>query len=266
MKQLTPKQKKTILSIVSVVVVLLFALISGRSLSETIGLFTGSSSGTELTATPKPTEALSPTEEAQPTITGEATVTPGITPTATPTPEPTATPTSAPTATPTPEPTATPTSAPTATPTPEPTVTPTSAPTATPTPEPTATPKPTKAPTPTPAPAIDENGSYTSKDEVALYLHTYHKLPGNFITKKEAEALGWVSSKGNLWDVTDHMSIGGDYFGNYEGKLPKKSGRKWYECDINYQGGRRGAERILFSNDGLIYYTDDHYETFTKLY
>ena len=234
MKQLTPKQKKTILSIVSVVVVLLFALISGRSLSETIGLFTGSSSGTELTATPKPTEALSPTEEAQPTITGEVTVTPGITPTATPTPEPTATPTSAPTATPTPEP--------------------------------TATPKPTKAPTPTPAPAIDENGSYTSKDEVALYLHTYHKLPGNFITKKEAEALGWVSSKGNLWDVTDHMSIGGDYFGNYEGKLPKKSGRKWYECDINYQGGRRGAERILFSNDGLIYYTDDHYETFTKLY
>jgi len=115
-------------------------------------------------------------------------------------------------------------------------------------------------------PAIEEDEWYSSKDEVALYIHTYGKLPGNFLTKKQAGNLGWVSSKGNLWDVAPGKSIGGDTFGNREGLLPKASGRKWYECDINYEGGYRGAERILFSNDGLIFYTDDHYESFEQLY
>jgi len=116
------------------------------------------------------------------------------------------------------------------------------------------------------APAIDEDGWYSTKDEVALYLHTFGKLPGNYLTKKEASALGWDSKKGNLWDVADGMSIGGDTFGNREGLLPAAEGRKWYECDINYQGGFRGAERILFSSDGLIYYTNDHYQSYTQLY
>lgn len=62
------------------------------------------------------------------------------------------------------------------------------------------------------------------------------------------------------------MSIGGDRFGNREGLLPDAEGRKWYECDINFSGGFRGAERIVYSNDGLIYYTSDHYESFTQLY
>ncbi len=113
---------------------------------------------------------------------------------------------------------------------------------------------------------INEDGKYTSAEEVALYIHTYGRLPSNFITKKEAMALGWNSEKGNLWDVTDRMSIGGDSFGNREGILPKKEGRKWFECDINYEGGYRGAERIVYSNDGLIYYTNDHYKTFVQLY
>ena len=108
--------------------------------------------------------------------------------------------------------------------------------------------------------------AYSSKEEVAQYLHLYGELPPNFLTKKEAETLGWDSREGNLWDVTDHMSIGGDVFGNREGRLPKKSGRKWYECDIDYEGGFRGAKRILYSSDGLIYYTEDHYETFERLY
>jgi len=114
--------------------------------------------------------------------------------------------------------------------------------------------------------AINEDGKYTSAEEVALYIRTYGRLPSNFITKKEAMALGWNSEKGNLWDVTDRMSIGGDSFGNREGTLPKKEGRKWFECDINYEGGYRGAERIVYSNDGLIYYTNDHYKTFVQLY
>lgn len=113
---------------------------------------------------------------------------------------------------------------------------------------------------------VSEDGTYTSPEEVALYLHLYGHLPSNYMTKKEAEAAGWDSSRGNLWDVAYGMSIGGNRFGNYEGALPDKDGRKWYECDVNYQGGYRGAERLLYSSDGLIYYTGDHYETFEQLY
>lgn len=113
---------------------------------------------------------------------------------------------------------------------------------------------------------ISEDGRYKTKEEVALYIHSFNKLPSNFITKKEASDLGWESSKGNLWDVTDQMSIGGDRFGNREKRLPIKEGRLYYECDLNYEGAYRGAERIVYSNDGLVYYTGDHYESFTLLY
>ena len=113
--------------------------------------------------------------------------------------------------------------------------------------------------------AVDEDGSYTTAEDVALYIHTYGHLPSNFITKKQAQALGW--SGGEVEEFRSGAAIGGDYFGNYEGLLPKKKGRKYYECDIGTVGKRsRGAERIVFSNDGLIYYTADHYESFTLLY
>ena len=115
-------------------------------------------------------------------------------------------------------------------------------------------------------PFIDEDGTYTSKDEVAAYIHEYGHLPSNFITKKQAKKLGWVSSEGNLGKVAPGKSIGGDYFGNYEGNLPEAKGRDYYECDIDSTGGYRGAKRIVFSDDGLIYYTEDHYETFELLY
>ena len=116
---------------------------------------------------------------------------------------------------------------------------------------------------------IDEDGHYTSKEEVALYIHTYGKLPSNYISKDEAEDLGWKKKDGEagqLHVVAPGMSIGGSYFGNYEGLLPEKKGRKYYECDINYVKGNRGAERIVYSNDGLIFYTGDHYESFEQLY
>lgn len=113
---------------------------------------------------------------------------------------------------------------------------------------------------------IDASKSYTTKEEVSLYLQTFDRLPDNFITKNEAGKLGWESSKGNLWDVSDQASIGGDKFGNREGLLPNKKGRQYYEADINYEGGYRGAERLVYSNDGLIYYTKNHYDSFTKLY
>lgn len=119
------------------------------------------------------------------------------------------------------------------------------------------------------AAVIDEDGHYTSKEEVALYLYTYGKLPSNFITKKEAENLGWKKKDGEagqLHVVAPGMSIGGSSFGNYEGLLPEKKGRKYFECDINYVKGNRGAERLVYSNDGLIFYTGDHYESFEQLY
>ena len=125
---------------------------------------------------------------------------------------------------------------------------------------------PSDTPTPDdPAQTLDENGTYTSKEDVSLYLHIYGHLPNNFITKKDAEKLGW--SGGSLEPYAPGMCIGGDRFGNYEGNLPTKSGRSYTECDIDTLGASsRGAKRIVFSNDGLIYYTEDHYNTFTLLY
>lgn len=116
------------------------------------------------------------------------------------------------------------------------------------------------------APAVmDFHGSYTTKEDVALYLYVYHQLPENFITKNEARDLGWEG--GGLEDYAPGMCIGGDRFGNYEGLLPDAEGRTWTECDIDTLGkNSRGAKRIVFSNDGLIYYTDDHYESFELLY
>lgn len=112
---------------------------------------------------------------------------------------------------------------------------------------------------------LDENGEYTSKDDVALYIHLYGHLPSNFVTKKEAQKKGWEG--GSLEGFFPGCSIGGDVFGNREGLLPKKDGRKYYECDIDTKGAKsRGAKRIVFSNDGLVYYTEDHYESFTLLY
>ena len=117
----------------------------------------------------------------------------------------------------------------------------------------------------TEAPALAEDGIYTSKEDVALYIHIYGCLPKNFITKDEARKLGWEG--GGLEDYAPGMCIGGDRFGNYEGLLPDAPGRKWTECDIDTLGkDSRGAKRIVFSNDGLIYYTDDHYESFQLLY
>ena len=113
--------------------------------------------------------------------------------------------------------------------------------------------------------SLQEDGTYSSRDDVALYIHTYGHLPGNFITKKEARELGW--SGGSVEDYAPGKCIGGDHFGNYEGLLPEKSGRSYTECDIDTLGSSgRGAKRIIFSNDGLIYYTDDHYASFTLLY
>ncbi len=125
--------------------------------------------------------------------------------------------------------------------------------------------EPAAEPTAEPEPLIDENGQYDSKEDVALYIHLYGHLPSNYITKREAERLGW--NGGSLEPYAPGCCIGGSHFGNYEGLLPEANGRSYTECDIGTIGKRsRGAKRIVFSNDGLIFYTDDHYESFELLY
>ena len=112
---------------------------------------------------------------------------------------------------------------------------------------------------------LDPDGWYYAAEDVALFLVTYGELPCNFITKSEARDLGWEG--GSVQKYLEGAAIGGDKFGNREGILPKADGRKYYECDIDTDGkSSRGAKRIVFSNDGLIYYTEDHYETFVLLY
>lgn len=115
-------------------------------------------------------------------------------------------------------------------------------------------------------PDVAEDGWYNTKDEVAEYIYLYNRLPGNYKTKKEAQAAGW--SGGGVEKYTgEGTAIGGDSFGNREGLLPKAKGRTYTECDIDTVGkSSRGAKRIIFSNDGLVYYTEDHYNTFELLY
>ena len=112
---------------------------------------------------------------------------------------------------------------------------------------------------------VTEEGTYDDKDHVALYIHAFGKLPSNYVTKKQAKEKGW--SSGSLEPYFPGGCIGGDYFGNNEGRLPKKKGRTYYECDIGTTGKKsRGQKRIVFSNDGLVYYTKDHYESYELLY
>ena len=130
-------------------------------------------------------------------------------------------------------------------------------------PDSTSTDAASEAASQSPSDLIPEDGTYTTKEDVALYIHTYGKLPQNFITKKAAKKLGWQG--GSLEDYAPGKCIGGDYFGNYEGLLPED--KEYHECDIGTLGkSKRGAKRIIYSDDGYIYYTGDHYESFELLY
>lgn len=109
-----------------------------------------------------------------------------------------------------------------------------------------------------------EGEYYYDLTNVVLYLELYGELPPNYITKKEAQSLGWEG--GSVEKYKQGAAIGGDSFGNREGLLPKASGRSYTECDLNTFGGRsRGAIRLVFSNDGLYFYTGDHYESFIEV-
>lgn len=97
-------------------------------------------------------------------------------------------------------------------------------------------------------------------------LKQYGYLPANYLTKDEAAAKGWKTWFGNLHSVLPGATIGGDIFDNRKGKLPSAPNRIWYEADINYLGGYRNHDRVLYSNDGLIFATYDHYKTFFEIH
>lgn len=104
----------------------------------------------------------------------------------------------------------------------------------------------------------------THEDTVIAYIRTHQTLPGYYITKSEARKSGWDAGKGNLCEVLPGKAIGGDRFMNREKALPERKERTWYEADINYDCNRRDAQRLVYSNDGLIYITKDHYKTFQQ--
>ncbi|MDN0086408.1 ribonuclease domain-containing protein [Yersinia nurmii] len=105
----------------------------------------------------------------------------------------------------------------------------------------------------------------TQHEKVVKYLKQNNRLPGFYITKKQAREQGWNPKDGNLCQVLPGKAIGGDRFSNREGSLPKANNRIWREADVNYQCGHRGTDRLLYSNDGLIYLTQDHYKNFVRM-
>jgi len=125
---------------------------------------------------------------------------------------------------------------------------------------------PAEAIVPNPTKEVQQAGPIIEPQAIADYLFEHGGLPDNFITKQEAQALGWDNSRNYVSDVAPGKSIGGDYFGNYQGILPKAKGLKYFEADCYYTGGKRREERIVYSSDGHVYYTDDHYKTFTELF
>lgn len=113
-------------------------------------------------------------------------------------------------------------------------------------------------------PEVDKDGWYYDMEHVVAYLMTYGQLPSNYISKKDAEALGWQG--GSVQKYKEGAAIGGSRFGNYEGLLPDTEGVRYTECDIDTDGASsRGAKRVIFSSDGHYYYTDDHYESFREV-
>jgi len=102
-------------------------------------------------------------------------------------------------------------------------------------------------------------------DGADLFVMDTGNLPDNYITKREAIDLGWIGRKGNLAEIAPGKMIGGEIYYNDDGHLPQAPGRVWYEADINYSSGYRNRHRLLYSSDGLVFVTYDHYTTFIQI-
>ena len=234
------QRKRIMLSALLLALLLFLSACAGTGTENTGQTAWDKSAGDELlllTEAPEETEAAdTPTVTPKATKKAKATATPTVTPKATKKAKATATPTVTPKATKKAKATATP----------------------------TVTPKATKKAKATAAPTATPAGPIIDPQEIADYLFEHGTLPDNFITKKEAQDLGWEG--GDLSRYAPGKSIGGDRFVNYEGLLPRVKGRKYYEADCWYTGGRRNEHRVIYSSDGHVWYTDDHYQTFTELF
>ena len=112
-----------------------------------------------------------------------------------------------------------------------------------------------------------EVGTATDKgfDGADAWLLYRNRLPDYYVTKDVAKAYGYRRKKNNLADVLPGHMIGGDVFLDKLGKLPHILGRTWYEADIDYTYGKRNLKRVLYSNDGLVFVSEDHYQTFYEI-
>lgn len=100
--------------------------------------------------------------------------------------------------------------------------------------------------------------------ETVTSLRRTDRLPARYVAKDAAQAFGWRPGV-DLCRVLPSHAIGGDRFANREGRLPDRHGRTWGEADLDFDCGRRGPRRLVFSNDGLMFVTLDHYETFIEV-
>jgi hypothetical protein len=105
--------------------------------------------------------------------------------------------------------------------------------------------------------------------DVGPFVETVHslradrRLPPRYVTKSQARGHGWHG--GGLCAIWPGHVIGGDVMRNFGGKLPDASGRSYYEADLDGDCHSRGPKRLVFSNDGLIFVTTDHYNSFTPV-
>ncbi|MBE5251576.1 ribonuclease domain-containing protein [Mixta mediterraneensis] len=115
------------------------------------------------------------------------------------------------------------------------------------------------------APAAGDITSLTDARLVARYILQNQQLPDYYLTKNEARQRGRNPAKGDLCQVLPGKAIGGDRFSNREKRLPQRKNRQWYEADVNYRCGHREADRLVYSSDGLVYLSTDHYRSFKQV-
>ena len=96
------------------------------------------------------------------------------------------------------------------------------------------------------------------------HIKNVNKLPDNYITKEELKSFHWKRGKAPS-NYAPGKIVGGNIYKNDDLHLPHEMKRIWYEADINYVQGKRNSQRLVYSDDGLIFVTYNHYQTFYEI-